>query len=115
MKKIISLFVTAVLLFTFTLPSLGDDALMNDALKVLDKGIKYFHSISINGGYVYTYTLDLKGRWGEGLMGRGKDGQASPTQIWIQPPGTPTVGEAFLRAYKLTGEKEHLFAAVFIA
>ncbi|MEY3457022.1 MAG: hypothetical protein RL215_179, partial [Planctomycetota bacterium] len=46
---------------------------------------------SFRGGYVYEVSLDGRQRRGEGT--------ASPTEIWVQPPGTPTVGEAFLDAW----------------
>ena len=87
----------------FPVSTYASDSMTNDALKTLKKGIEYFHSISINGGYVYHYSLDMKDKWGEG--------RTSDTQIEVQPPGTPAVGLTFLRAYKVTGEKEYLFAA----
>ncbi|NVM00931.1 MAG: pectate lyase, partial [Candidatus Helarchaeota archaeon] len=81
----------------------AEDKLIKDALYALEKGIKYFHSISTDGGYLWEYSVDLKERWGEG--------EATDTQIWVQPPGTPSVGEAFLRAYKVTGERFYLSCA----
>jgi hypothetical protein len=36
---------------------------------------------------------------------------ASETQIWVQPPGTPSVGMAFLKAYRATGDEYYLDAA----
>ncbi len=54
-------------------------------LESMKKAATFFTSqIALRGGYVYHYTLDLKTRWGEG--------KASETQIWVQPPATPTVG-----------------------
>ena len=61
-----------------------------------------FLSTSV-GGYVYYYSVDLSERWGEGL--------ATGDQIWVQPPGTPTVGMAYLDAYAATGEQYYLDAA----
>ena len=46
---------------------------------------------------------DLKQRWGEG--------EASADTIFVQPPGTPTVGMAYLKAYEATGDKFYLDAA----
>src|SRR5690242_15323160 len=60
-------------------------------------------SIATHGGYLWSYSLDLKDRRGEG--------KATATQIWVQPPGTPAVGLAFLRAYEATGDAAHLEAA----
>jgi PelA/Pel-15E family pectate lyase len=65
---------------------------------------EYFHqNVARHGGYVYHYSLDLKRRWGEGV--------AADSQIWIQPPGTPTVGMAFVKAYQATGDEYFLTAA----
>lgn len=63
----------------------------------------YREQVATHGGYVYHYTLDLKTRWGEGL--------ATPDQIWIQPPGTPTVGLAYLAAFEATGDADYLNGA----
>ncbi|MCA9147273.1 MAG: pectic acid lyase, partial [Planctomycetales bacterium] len=63
----------------------------------------YREQVASHGGYVYHYSLDLRQRWGEG--------EATASQIWVQPPGTPTVGMAFLKAYGATGDKFYLDAA----
>ncbi len=63
----------------------------------------YREQVASHGGYVYHYSLDLRQRWGEG--------EATASQIWVQPPGTPTVGLAFLRAHAATGDKFYLNAA----
>jgi hypothetical protein len=54
------------------------------------------------GGYVYYHTLDGR-RLGEG--------EAAPGEIWVQPPGTPAVGEALLDAYEATAEPHYLKTA----
>ena len=58
---------------------------------------------SFRGGYVYEVSLDGRQRRGEGT--------ASPTEIWVQPPGTPTVGEAFLDAWDAFPDSSFLAAA----
>lgn len=63
--------------------------------------------VSTNGGYVWTYLPDLSRRWGEM--------EARPTMIWIQPPGTPTMGHAFLDAYHATGDSYYYEAAEKVA
>lgn len=67
----------------------------------------YRHEVASHGGYVYFYSLDLRQRWGEGV--------ATKDQIWVQPPGTPTVGLAFVEAYKATGDADYLDAATAAA
>jgi hypothetical protein len=42
---------------------------------------------------------------------REGEGKASVTRVWVQPPGTPTVGEAFIDAYEATGKEFYLNAA----
>ena len=83
-----------------------EKSLVQQAENVLKNASAYFHSISTQGGYVGIYSVDLKKRYGEGLYE-----QAKATEIWVQPPGTPSVGECFLRAYRFTGEKQYLTAA----
>jgi PelA/Pel-15E family pectate lyase len=78
--------------------------LAEEAESALKEAVKYFRwTISTNGGYLWTYSEDLKQRAGEG--------KATETQIWVQPPGTPSVGFAYLRAYEATGDALYLEAA----
>lgn len=53
--------------------------------------------VSYKGGYLWSYLPDMTRRWGEM--------EATPTMIWIQPPGTPTMGHLFLDAYHATGDE----------
>lgn len=79
--------------------------LRQEARETLDRAIAYYHSrVAVHGGgYVYFYSLDLEQRWGEGL--------ATKDQAFTQPPGTPAVGDAYLRAYAATRDPRHLVAA----
>lgn len=61
-------------------------------------------TVSHEGGYVWNYLPDLSRRWGEL--------EASPTMIWIQPPGTASMGEVFLDAHAATGDALYYDAAV---
>jgi PelA/Pel-15E family pectate lyase len=75
-----------------------------DALSTLKRAATYYHdNVAVRGGYVYFYSTDLRQRWGEG--------KAGDDTVFVQPPGTPTVGMAFLSAYAATGDKFHLDAA----
>ncbi|MEZ5299894.1 MAG: hypothetical protein R3F11_04380 [Verrucomicrobiales bacterium] len=67
--------------------------------------MSFFHNnAATHGGYVYLYSADLSLRQAEGIPG--------PDTIWVQPPGTPAVGEAFLDAYEATGSPEAKEAAL---
>jgi PelA/Pel-15E family pectate lyase len=59
--------------------------------------------VSTRGGYVWQYLPDLSRRWGEM--------EAYDTMIWIQPPGTTTMGHLFLDAYRATGDEYYYRAA----
>ena len=76
------------------------------ARSALAKAAAYLQAISTNGGYVGIYSLDLQQRYGEGLYEK-----ARAEEIWVQPPGTPSVGKALLRAYRITGDAQYLDAA----
>lgn len=76
------------------------------ARRALKRAATRLHSISTNGGYAGIYSLDLSERYGEAFYERAGRGE-----IWVQPPGTPTVGESYLRAWRATGDEFYLKAA----
>jgi PelA/Pel-15E family pectate lyase len=87
-----------------SVPAVGASNVAEEAESALKKAVEYFHeTVSTNGGYLWVYSEDLKERAGEG--------KATETQIWVQPPGTPSVGFAYLRAYEATGDTFYLEAA----
>lgn len=63
--------------------------------------------LAYKGGYVWAYLPDMSRRWGEM--------EAFPTMIWMQPPGTATVGHVYLDAYHATGDDYFYRAAVKVA
>ena len=86
-------------------PLHGDEALRRAAVETMVKAARCFRGqVATNGGYLWLYKSDLTRREGEGI--------ASPTTIWVQPPGTPSVGMAFLRAWEATGDTLFLDGAV---
>jgi PelA/Pel-15E family pectate lyase len=101
--------IVAIMLVLFsnplTLPANNEQIdLREQSVATMRKAATYFRTeVASHGGYVYYYSIDLKQRWGEGT--------ATADQIWVQPPGTPTVGMAYLKAYQATGEKFYLDAA----
>lgn len=66
--------------------------------KALHKAVRFFrHDVAGDtGGYLWRYSADLSLREGEG--------KTKATTAWLQPPGTPSVGEAYLKAYLLTND-----------
>jgi PelA/Pel-15E family pectate lyase len=79
------------------------EPLVEQARASLAKATAFMRSISAEGGYLWRYSEDLKERWGEE--------KATATQIWVQPPGTPSMGMVFLRAYQVTKDVQYLEAA----
>jgi hypothetical protein len=82
-------------------------ALREEARSALDRATACLQSISTRGGYLWWYSEDLKDRGGEN--------KATDTQIWVQAPGTPAVGMAFLRAYEVTKDQRYLDTALAAA
>ncbi|MBQ5394668.1 MAG: pectate lyase, partial [Alistipes sp.] len=62
---------------------------------------------SYNGGFVWNYMPDFSRQWGEM--------EAKRTMVWIQPPGTPSVGHLLLDAYHATGDEYYYQAAERVA
>lgn len=82
----------------------GDTALRSAAAQALRRAVAFFrHEVAVHGTYLWRYSEDLSRREGEGV--------ATATQGWVQPPGTPSVGNAFLDAYEATGDAFYLEAA----
>jgi len=74
----------------------------------LNRAVRFFRTeVSTHGGYVHQYSTDLRYREGEGAVGA--------ETAWIEPPGTPFVGEAYLRAYQICKEPILLEAAKEVA
>jgi hypothetical protein len=95
--------IVSAILFAAGFPAAAADASPEQLQAALRKATDYLTSISTEGGYLWRYSEDLRERRGEE--------KATTTQIWVQPPGTPSVGMAFLDAYAATKEQRHLAAA----
>lgn len=100
-----ALFIFAALLTGAWLQSTHAESVSAEEAAVALKRASRFmrESVATNGGYLWRYSADLSQRWGEG--------KATATQVWVQPPGTPTVGQAFLLAYQRTDDTYYLDAA----
>jgi len=83
---------------------LAEEVKVETARAALRRGVEYFRTeVSIEGGYLWRYAADFSEREGEV--------PASATTAWVQPPGTPSVGQAYLAVYELTGDDYYLEAA----
>ncbi|MEZ6067382.1 MAG: pectate lyase [Planctomycetaceae bacterium] len=78
----------------------GGDA----ARAAMRRAVDFFRTrCSAHGGYVYRVSSDGRYREGEEAVG--------PDTAWIEPPGTPAVGRAYLDAWRLTRDEFLLQAA----
>lgn len=106
-------YVVAGLFFLWSLNGLSsawalDQTLMAQAEEALTRVTAYLTTkVSYGGGYGGVYLPDLSDQWGEGHITR--------TQNWIQPPGTPSTGFAFLEAWEATHKQQFLEAAIQVA
>jgi hypothetical protein len=95
-------------LFLGTPPALADsdpEALAARASEALHRAVAFYREqVAVHGSYVWKYSVDLTVRKGEG--------EASPSQGWVQPPGTPAIGLAYLAAWEATGDGYILDAAL---
>jgi len=88
MRLSLHLTVTLVLALVATSEA-ADDSLRDRAAQGLRKACDFFQNeVSCEGGYLWRYSEDLQKREGEG--------KATATVVWVQPPGTPSVGMALL-------------------
>jgi len=87
-------------------PIAWSDTLLREQTKqAMSKASDFFtQQVSGHGGYLWKYSPDLELREGEK--------KADPDMIWVQPPGTPSVGEAFIKAFRASGNKKYLKAAL---
>ncbi len=75
-----------------------------DAEKALRSAVDYYSKeVSSQGGYLWRYAADFSEQEGEV--------PASATTVWVQSPGTPLVGMAYLNVYKLTQDPYYLEVA----
>ena len=90
-------------------PANADDRpLREQAEEALRRATHYIRTkVATEGGYLWRYSEDLARREGEEA--------ATATMVWVQPPGTPTVGMVFLEASEATGDATYRDAARDVA
>jgi len=72
--------------------------------QALERGLGFFETLRVRGGWPMAYSEDLKRRWGE-------HAECEENSITVQPPATPTVGSVYLRAALLLANSEYLTVA----
>ena len=101
MRAVVSSIAAAMFLVCGAAPAEDLEAL---ALETMERAVRFFtEEVSVQGSYLWTYSEDLSVRRGEG--------SATDTTGWVQPPGTPAVGEALLDAYEAAQDERYLEAA----
>lgn len=76
----------------------------DEVVAAMRKAATFFRTkAASHGGYVYYYAPDFSWRLAEG--------KATADQICVQPPATPAVGLAYLKAFEATGDRFYLDAA----
>lgn len=105
-RRFVSLTATATL-FAPSLPSIAASANAPTRTTVeaaLKKAASFYaQNCSNSGGYAWRHSRDLRLSEGEG--------ETSKTSSWVQPPGTPSIGEALLDVFEVTGDPQYLNAA----
>jgi PelA/Pel-15E family pectate lyase len=86
----------------------GNNELRRETLNTMKRAARFMRErVAYRGGYVWSYASDFSRRWGEM--------EAFPTMIWIQPPGTATVGHLYLDCFHATRDEFYYQAAMEVA
>ena len=86
-------------------PDAGSRATVLEAMKRATRFMT--ETVAYRGGYLWSYLPDLSRSWGEL--------EARRSMLWVQPPGTPSVGHVLLDAFLATGDPFYLAAAEQVA
>lgn len=82
----------------------ADEPTAAEVLAAMKRATQFLtDQVAVQGGYVYRVRADFSEREGEGT--------ATATEIWVQPPGSPSVGWSFLDAWESTSDPQFLQAA----
>lgn len=86
----------------------SDKKMNEQVLNTMKTATQYMmDKVSYNGGFVWNYLPDMSRTWGEM--------EAKRTMVWIQSPGTPSMGHLLLDAYHATGDEYYYEAAGKVA
>ncbi|MFC2115876.1 pectate lyase [Bacteroidota bacterium] len=92
-----------IILMSFQI-SAQSNKLESEAQQAMFRATRYMvENVSTNGGYLWYYLPDFSRQWGEM--------EAYKTMIWLQNPGTVSMGHVFIDAYHSTGNEYYYQAA----
>lgn len=107
-RRVILLAAASIILAVGCSKQPNTENIQDEILSTMKRATTFMReNAAVNGGYVWAYAADLSQRWGEM--------EAYPSMIWIQPPGTATVGHLYLDAYRATADEYYYDAAVEVA
>lgn len=107
-RRRISRFLFGLIVLTAQTCLAAQTPLEQSVLKTMKRATGFMtNTVSYEGGYVWSYLPDLSRRWGEM--------EAKPTMVWVQPPGTATMGHLYLDAYHATKDELYYQAAQQVA
>jgi hypothetical protein len=86
----------------------GNNPTRAEVLATMKRAARFMRErVAYRGGYVWSYLADFRRRWGEM--------EAFATMIWLQPPGTASVGHLYLDCFHATGDEFYYQAAMEVA
>ncbi|MBP5345184.1 MAG: pectate lyase [Bacteroidales bacterium] len=114
LKSIISVRTLCLISWLLTGPSLSVQAdtyqpTRDDVLDAMHRATQYMmDSVSLDGAFVWEYAADGSRQWGE---------LEAPyrTMVWLQAPGTPSMGHMLLDALHATGDDYYYDQAMRVA
>ncbi len=96
------------ILFSFSSLGLADFPAREQVLLSMKNATRFMlDKASYRGGFVWSYLPDFSRQWGEL--------EARRTMVWMQPPGTSSVGHLMLDAYHATGDEFYYQGAQQVA
>lgn len=85
-----------------------DTGSRRETLAAMKRAARFMRErVAFRGGYVWSYASDFSRRWGEM--------EAYPMMIWMQPPGTATMGHLYLDCFHATRDEFYYQAALEVA
>lgn len=105
MHPVITCLKITLLLLLYAVPAKTQEQnLVARAKQTMLNATRYMvENVSTQGGYLWYYLPDFSRRWGEM--------EAYKTMIWMQHPGTVSMGHLFFDAYLTTGDQYYYEAA----